>query len=168
MSGWVSISRDIFSHDFFPPEPLTEREAWLWLIINAAWRETAHRVGSKAITVERGSLITTLRTLQKEWRWNSVKRVRNFLDALQASGMAGHRSVGPKGTQKTHLTICNYDKFQNVGHGTGTTKKHEVVATGHIKETNNKKQGTSSAPNFENFETAARRIADEIRDRRAG
>lgn len=66
--GWIRLDRAVFEHDFFAIEPFTEREAWIWLIANAAWKDTLHRIGGKAQVVPRGSLVTTLRELQRIWQ----------------------------------------------------------------------------------------------------
>ena len=45
MSGTVNISRAIFDHEFFASEPMTEREAWMWLIMEASWKPRKKRAG---------------------------------------------------------------------------------------------------------------------------
>lgn len=109
MSRWVRISCDILDSPVFKPEPFTEREAWMWLIMHAAWKETRHRLGNEVMPVERGSLFVTLRELQSAWRWKSDFRVRSFLDTLEKEAMIERKN----NAGKTHVTICNYDKYQS-------------------------------------------------------
>ena len=109
MTGWVRVSRAIFEHELFAQEPMSEREAWLWLVAKAAWKDTQHRVGGVVHDVPRGSLFATLRELQAAWKWGSDGRVRRFLDLLENQRMI--QRSGDAG--KTRITICNYSKFQD-------------------------------------------------------
>lgn len=112
MSRWVRVSVDIFEHEFFATaEPFSEREAWLWLISNAAWKDTQHRIGNEMVDVPAGSLFVTLRGLQSAWRWKSDKRVRSFISRLENGRMVETKTDAGK----THITICNYTRFQDAG-----------------------------------------------------
>ncbi|NBW13847.1 MAG: hypothetical protein EBR82_38180 [Caulobacteraceae bacterium] len=110
MTGWIAISRDLFAHGFFAREPMSEREAWIWMIARAAWKDTTHRMGRETVDVPRGAFFCTLRELQQEWGWGSDTRVRNFIKRLEAEGMVN----AGKDAKKTQITICNYDEFQNM------------------------------------------------------
>lgn len=109
MSRWVRIHTSIFDHDVFSDEPFTEREAWLWLIAKAAWKETKHRVGNAMVVVPVGSLFVTLRELQTTWKWGSDYRVRAFLKLLQSEEMI----TVDANAGKTQINICNYSRYQN-------------------------------------------------------
>lgn len=108
MSRWVRVQTSIFDHELFQAEPLTEREAWLWLIANAAWKSTRHRVGTDMHEVPAGSLFVTLRQLQTAWKWKSDYRVRSFLKLLEKEEMI----VCETNAGKTQVTICNYSHYQ--------------------------------------------------------
>lgn len=108
MSRWVRVQTSIFDHELFQAEPLTEREAWLWLIANAAWKATRHRIGSDMHEVPAGSLFVTLRQLQAAWKWKSDYRVRSFLKLLEKEEMI----VCKTNAGKTQVTICNYSHYQ--------------------------------------------------------
>lgn len=109
MSRWVRIDCDIFNHETFTHEPMSEREAWIWLVAKAAWKDTTHRVGSQVCVVPRGSLFTTLRQLQSAWNWGSDGRVRRFLEMIENQRMILRKNDAGK----TQITICNYSKFQD-------------------------------------------------------
>lgn len=106
--GYFIIYREIFDHHIFAPEPFTEREAWMWLICSAAWQTCKVRAGSAVIEIERGELIYSTRFMARKWRWTE-SRVRRFLKRLQGDAMIDARTTH----QTTHLTICNYNKYQN-------------------------------------------------------
>ena len=109
MSRWIRVDADVFEHAVFAVEPFSEREAWLWLIAKAAWKETKHRIGSQVVVVPVGSVFLTLREMQAVWRWKSDKRVRSFLSRLENERMVEVKTDAGK----TQITICNYSRFQN-------------------------------------------------------
>jgi len=118
VSRWVRMDCGIFEHELFAREPMTEREAWLWLVVRAAWKDTRHRIGLQAHPVARGSLFVTLRELQEAWGWRSDFRVRSFLEMLETEAMI-KRDVN---AGKTLITVCNYNKYQDVGGGDQRTE----------------------------------------------
>jgi hypothetical protein len=139
MTGWVKISRDVFDHPIFAPGEMTEREAWLWLIARAAWKDTKHRAGGELIDVPRGALFCTLRELCREWRWRSDTRVRSFLDLLERERMI-ERSAS---AGKTQITICNYAAFQDCERSENAQEAHEKRTENALKE-EGKKRNISS------------------------
>lgn len=136
MSGWVRVQRDVFDHDFFAKEPMSEREAWLWMLAKAAWDNTRHRVGSQMVDVPRGSFMVTLRELQSVFMWRSDTKVRNFLKRLEAERMIERTTCGPKNAPKTHVTICNYDEYQSRERTKNAPKTHQTRHEKRTKETN--------------------------------
>jgi hypothetical protein len=114
-SGYFFVDRGMFDHPSFAKEPFTEREAWVWMIAAAAWKPTRVRVGRSLLTLERGQLCFSERFLAEKWRW-SRGRVRRFLDKLRTEQMV----VTKTAHETTHITICNYNKYQ-VGGPTNST-----------------------------------------------
>ena len=119
MSRWVRVQTSIFDHEIFSHEPFTEREAWLWMITAAAWKDTHHRIGSEVVDVPMGSFFSTIREMQLKWGWRSTTRVSSFLKLLEKQDMI---SVSSK-TGKTQVTVCNYSKYQNVEDKENTPKR---------------------------------------------
>lgn len=110
MSGGVfAVARNIFEHDVFEPEPFTEREAWIWLIREAAWKPRRVRVGKKLCDLERGQLATSMRFMAGRWQWAEA-RVRRFLKKLKSDAMIEVVSDA----LATQITICNYNNYQRV------------------------------------------------------
>ncbi|WP_323131020.1 hypothetical protein [Sinorhizobium medicae] len=110
MSRWIRVQTSIFDHEVFAAEPFSEREAWLWLISKAAWKDTVHRIGASVMPVPAGSLFVTIREMQAAWKWTSTRRVHQFLELLSSQNMIETCSE----TGKTLVTVCNYSKYQNV------------------------------------------------------
>jgi len=136
--GYFIIYREIFSHPIFAPEPFTEREAWVWMICTAAWQPCAIRVGSSVVNIKRGELVHSTRFLARKWRW-SESRVRRFLKRLQGDAMIDAILT----RQTTHLTICNYDKYQNMRRS--DRRNFDAASDANKKETKEpNKKGTTS------------------------
>ncbi len=140
--GAFTISRKLFDPDdeFFGGEPFSRREAWQWLISEAAFKQRTKRVnagrGETWITLERGQLSHSRAFMQKAWGWSSEKMVRTFLDRLEKDGritrktgqqsgqasdqqsedsagqQSGQGSGAHKGQHQTIITICKYDEYQ--------------------------------------------------------
>lgn len=113
--GYFAVDRAIFDHPIFADEPFTEREAWQWMISEAAWRPTRIRVGRVVVNLDRGQLAHSLRFMADKWQW-TVARVRRFLDRIKTDTMIATQT----GTGVTVITICNYNKYQGGEQETGT------------------------------------------------
>lgn len=114
---WVAVAVDVFTHEFFVGDAFSRREAWLWLIAAAAWKD--HRIDNngKPTTLHRGEVVIARPHLAKQWGWTE-KAVRCFLDRLSAKGMISDRGRS-KGRFANVVSICNYEKYQKALHGQG-------------------------------------------------
>jgi hypothetical protein len=108
MTGTVNISRAIFEHGMFKNEPLTEREAWVWLIMQARWKACSYRAGDYVVSLARGQLAASVRFMAGAWQWTAA-RVQRFIERLKKMEMIRTKTD----TGVSIITICNYDKFQN-------------------------------------------------------
>jgi hypothetical protein len=108
MSGGVfAVHRGVWGHPIFKPEPFTEREAFLWLVSEAAFKCRRFRAGSTPVDLQRGQLAHSLRFMAKAWKWPEP-RVRRFLSRLKNDAMI---DAGTDAGQ-TVITVCNYDVYQ--------------------------------------------------------
>lgn len=107
--GVFAVDRGIWEHPAFAREPFTQREAWLWLVSEAAYKPRSKRADGKTITLERGQLCHSIRFMADAWQW-SKSRVDRFIDMLENRDML--RS--DRGTRTPILTVCNYDEYQRV------------------------------------------------------
>jgi hypothetical protein len=122
--GVFAVDRGIFDHSVFAREPFTQREAWIWLIAEAAYKPRTKRADGKVISLQRGQLCHALRFMAEAWQW-SKSRVDRFLDMIEKQDMIRRES----GTRTPVITICKYDEYQRVslpdrdnsGTTTGTT-----------------------------------------------
>jgi hypothetical protein len=105
--GYIKLYRSLFTHEFFRPSPFTEREAFSWMISEAAWKTRQRRIGQFFVELQRGDLAASLRHLAEVWMW-SVGAVRGYLSRCEKAEMLSTRS--DKGI--TVITVCNYDTYQ--------------------------------------------------------
>lgn len=151
--GYIKVHRAIWKHPFFT-EPFSRREAFIWLVSEAAWQ--GDRVGQVS---------HSQRHLAEVWGWTH-KKVRCFLDSLEAHGMIsrGTQRGTHKGTPPHLLTICNYAKYQTPdaakgpekGTDKGTIyKKKEVKKGNRIESTYRPTDETISCLEREGFALSA-------------
>ena len=115
MSGTVNISRRIWMDEAFAEEPFTEREAFIWLVMEASWMPRTKRVGTVVVDLQRGQLAASNRFMATAWSW-SKSRVDRFLKRLKKRGTIGTAS----GTGVLVITISKYEEYQNTPNHSGT------------------------------------------------
>jgi hypothetical protein len=135
VTGTVNISRDIWHDAAFKDQPFTEREAFVWLIMEASWKDREKRVGNVAVSLKRGQLVASVRFMAEAWKWQK-STVDRFLKRLEKRDMIGTSS----GTGMNVVTICKYDEYQNGPNRSGTPKNADA---GHQRDTSgtNEKKG---------------------------
>lgn len=113
--GLFMVSRGIWDHPEFAPSEYSEREAFLWLVSEAAWKPHTARAGRVVVDLDRGQLCASVRFMAVAWGW-SKSRVDRFLKRLENRDMLKSES----GTGQLVITLCNYDKFQTFRDTSGT------------------------------------------------
>jgi hypothetical protein len=122
--GVFAVDRGIWSHPLLDRgEPFTRREAWLWLVSEAAWKPHQHRVGGRTIEVGRGQVVHSLRFMAAAWRWPEPN-VRRLIRSLVSDAMVD--AATDAGI--TIITICNYNKYQRVSLPTDAPSDAETDA----------------------------------------
>jgi hypothetical protein len=111
MNGYYRMARGWRDHRLFGDDPYSRRDAWGWLIENAAFRPCKVSVGTKEITLERGQLCFSIRFLAGAWKW-SPRKVQRFLDHLRGWHGIATATATASATAQTVITLCNYDKYQ--------------------------------------------------------
>jgi hypothetical protein len=104
-------------------EPFSRREAWLWLLSEAAWKPHKRRIIGRTIELARGQYAGSVRFIGTKWRWNEA-RVRRFLRALISSEMIDAKTDAGV----TVITVCKYDEYQRVSLPADSTPETDVVA----------------------------------------
>lgn len=106
-TSYAKIDRRIQSHWLWSDKPFARGQAWLDLILLAAYRDHKQMIGGVLTDIHRGEVWTTIAGLSERWGWSRGKTTR-FLDDLKTDTM-----VSIKRTQKiTAITIENYETYQ--------------------------------------------------------
>ena len=119
MSGWIKLHRDIKYHWVFQRDDYFR--AWIFLILRANHQSNKALFSDilpEIIEIKRGEVVSSLRNLGIELKWTSSK-VRRFLKKLEKDNMI----VIHNEKRWTHLTILNYDTYQDVRNGVETEAK---------------------------------------------
>ena len=129
-AGYVRTDRRLFEHEMFEGDEYSRREAWMWLIANAAWQD-----GPK---LKRGEVEVSQPEMVRQFGWSRDK-VRWFLRDLYNRKMVKiHTHTHTQGHTHTPavITICNYNKYQDGGkpHTQGHTQGHTQVVKEESKE----------------------------------
>lgn len=134
--GWMD------HHIFDADEPFTRREAWIWLIENANWKDIKKRVNGQLVVLRRGQLSHSIRFIAEKWLWHRNKVDRFFLELKNETMIETEN-----GTGQNIITICNYDKYQLIPNfyetQNGTTFG---TRAGHERDTSGTKKNTSIIP----------------------
>jgi hypothetical protein len=146
MSGWVAVHRRLADHPIWTGERFTRGQAWVDLILRAAWKDYTAFQGNRPIPVARGQVLTSQVKLAARWKWNR-KTVRGFLEALKADIMVAIETSKETDTGYTLITICNYGPFQDMaragadienGFGPDIQTDIQRTSSGHPVPTENK------------------------------
>ena len=107
--GNVKIARGIFKHNMFKNEPFTEREAWIWLICGASYKDDTIRIPNTNIVtkIKRGEYMASYRFLATKFKW-PISRVKRVIERFKSGLMLNTRVE--QGI--TFITIENYDEYQ--------------------------------------------------------
>lgn len=118
MSGAVRISRELFDDTAFKREPFTEREAFVWLIMEASFKARMKRVGNVEIPLQRGQLAASLRFMAEAFQWSEA-RVRRYFDRLKKRRMID--AATDAGI--TVVSVCKYNDYQSGERSTDAPEK---------------------------------------------
>jgi len=132
--GVFAVDRGIWDHDYLADDqPFSRREAWLWLLSEAAWQKRSRRIIGRQITLERGQLVGSFRFIASKWRW-SEPRVRRFIAGLVSEQMID--ATADAGVSV--ITIRNYDAYQRVSLPSDAMRKVDDDAGATQERRNNK------------------------------
>lgn len=134
MSGTVNIARDLWKDTTFRDAKMSQREAWIWLIAEASWKERARRIGSYEVVLRRGQAAASTRFLAEAWKW-SEPGVRRYLGMLEKRRMITRTTDAGV----TVITIQNYDKYQSQPRANGSEATQEPTQDRRTSDANDNK-----------------------------
>lgn len=105
--GWIKLDRKIMDDPLYLSEPFTRIQAWIDLLLLAAYRDGHIFVRGIRIEFKRGQVVTSLDKLAKRWMWSKPKVMR-YLHVLESETQV----LLQKGNVTTLISILNYEKYQ--------------------------------------------------------
>lgn len=153
--GVFAVDRGIFDHPCLDDgEPYSRREAWLWMISQAAWKPRKKDVGGVIIELQRGQLAHSTRFMATAWRWSHSAVVR-YIERLKKLKMVEAKT----GTPVTVLSLCNYEAHQRLGkptrNATGTAPEQTKSIQSIQEETPLPPRGSRSRKAGERYDDKA-------------
>lgn len=125
--SYIKLDRGVQDNWVWESKPFSPGQAWVDLLLMAAWKTEPRNWKGTFITQHRGEVFTSIVALADRWGWDR-KKVRRFLTVLEEDKMCTLNDL-PKGTL---VTIENYSKFQGRGTADGTANG---TAEGQQKDT---------------------------------
>ena len=118
--GYAKIHREIFDHWIWKKKPFSQAQAWIDMILLANHKEQKVVYKNQITEIGRGEFIRSRRDLAKRWGWTD-STVQRFIVLLEKDSM-----IVRKSNQKAnHISICNYNKWQNTGTNSEPIMNHE-------------------------------------------
>lgn len=134
-NGYFVLSRKLFSSFLWEEKREYSRfEAFMYLLYHAQYGKEPRKVSikNKILVQNRGELLRSQRRLASDWGW-TPKRVNSWLKTMTKNGSIRNANE----TVTTRITICNYDKYQDLTNYIETQTKPE----GNRNETETKRKG---------------------------
>ncbi|MEF2146674.1 MAG: hypothetical protein V3573_14605 [Desulfovibrionaceae bacterium] len=180
MDGWIKLHRKLALNELWKSEPFSRGQAWVDLLILANHKPGFIRKQGLRIDLGRGDVGWSENELADRWQWSRGK-VRRFLTELSDSSMILRKNstifdqktvqadVLKTDKRKFIITILNYDKYQVLEEGDGTsdgtsdsTSDGQATDKRRYKNKNdknekNKKKNKDNIPHGEN-----RAVGDEV------
>jgi hypothetical protein len=148
-TGWISLYRSIFKHWIAPVNrEFTDFEAWIYILLEVNHSNQKVKIGKSLFTCKKGESLNSLDTWARLFKWNKSK-VRRFFKLLESDNMIKLKNV----KKTTHLTVCNYEDYQNKRNDNETKVKrkrndNETIAT---PNNNGNNEDNSNMPSKELF-----------------
>lgn len=108
-TGFYLMHRGWQDHPVFRGEEFSRRDAFVWMIEEASYRDRRVAMPKGEVTLTRGQFSHSLRFMAKAWKWDEAK-VRRFLTSLSKSQIIDASTDAGQ----TLVTICNYVKYQTL------------------------------------------------------
>lgn len=107
MSGYTKSHRQKWQHPAF--RNLREAGMWAWMCDSAVWKDTKLRFNGELVELKRGQFATSIRFISNGFEIGE-RATRTFLDVLVSEGMIDKQTTH----KATIITICNYEKYQEL------------------------------------------------------
>lgn len=121
--SWFRLERGWQDSEFFMKKnlPYNEREAWVWMIGEACWKDVKKSVLGGPLTIKRGQFSHSLRFMAIKFQW-TIDEVRGYLNRLKKWEMITIDNP----TGQNIVTICNYSKYQDEGNSNSHSNSQAI------------------------------------------
>lgn len=120
-NGWIKLYRKIQDWEWYFDEPFTHTQAWIDMLLIANHQKRSISVRGNLVTVERGQIGHSERTLAQRWHW-SRNKVRRFLECLKTKQQIEQQNSNILNV----ITIINYGQYQQNDTTDGTTERPQT------------------------------------------
>lgn len=152
--GWIRLHRSMRYHWLMTkPDYLA---VWIWILLNTNHSKSTAIIAGKPVTIERGEVILSIRSLAKQ-TGTTEQKVRSALKLFIIDSMIVLKS----NTGATHLKVLNYQRLQTadreqVTHGqhTDNTIKELRIKNKNYTITDTIDRGAKSRPRSQDEVTA--------------
>lgn len=155
MDGHFSVHRHIWKSEHFADDPFTPREAFIWMISEAYWKDGSKQIKGRPVTIKRGQFSHSVRFMADAWGWSKSK-VSRFLMRLETETAIRTEH----GTGQLIVTLCNYEFYQpnhkekgtetGTGFGTAAGQQRDKLEEGN-KLKNKKEKIQKKKTDFDRF-----------------
>ena len=108
--NYLYLNRSLRDHEMWTEEPFTRGQAWVDLLMMAAYKDQYARINGRKIDLKPGQLCWSKVKLASRWKWSRGKVIR-FLNELKTEQMIVHQNFDVT----TLITILNWADYQLVG-----------------------------------------------------
>ncbi|HEY3117076.1 MAG TPA: hypothetical protein VGK54_10060 [Chloroflexota bacterium] len=119
--GYVKLHRSIQDHPLWTREPASRAQAWMDLVMLAAWEPHRVIIGHRTVELVRGDVPASVRFMARRWRWGHKKTVA-FIAWLEADQMLAKKRNGLGNGIPSVFSIVNYEIYQGGDDERGTDK----------------------------------------------
>lgn len=115
--GWIRLHRSLRHHWLMTkPDYLA---IWIWILLNTNHTKSTAIIAGKPVTIERGEVIVSVRSLAKQ-TGTTEQKVRSALKLFIIDSMLEAKS----NTGATHLKVLNYNRLQTADREQVTHGQH--------------------------------------------
>ena len=115
MQGYIKIDRSILQHPALQKRDrkFCEIGAWLWLLLEASFKDRDFTVGSQTTKLKRGELCHSMTYIAEAWNWE-FHRVRYYLEKLvKFNCILIIKDTNKSADFPNIIKILNYDSYQD-------------------------------------------------------
>lgn len=151
MNGWICLYRSITDHWLWK-DPV-KLKWWLDILLSVNHESTKVNVGMQLYDCKAGQSIRSIGSWAKSFGC-CKDTARNFFILLESDHMIRRETIGKSTRSTTRLTVCNYERYQNIPYSMPTsirpTDVHDVH-TNNNDNNDNKNKEKKEVSEFDRF-----------------